>query len=739
MDHRSPERAPATPSTRRILGAAEITPLMSIMARFGEAARAESDAVMVRRAVERAISEAEDLGDWSHQVHLIGKQLGLRLSVLRWTIREAAAHADHDHPVALRALSEAASEPWVLVEKAGIWRTKVRLGSSGKSVRMSYRALARALGAAHARAEIDALTSQPLTPWEGSHAAAEAHGGEHGTHAGSTPMARLMRLAAPERDDLWKILLFAAATGILALATPLTVDAVVNFVAFGGVLQPLIALVVVLFGCLTLSAAMRALQFYLAELIQRRLFVRMASDLAYRLPRVRRDALDEEHTPEIVNRFFAVSTLQKTASTILLDGINLVLSGTIGLVILGFYHPILLAFDVVMILAVCLVLFLVGRGAVRTSIEDSEAMYRAVGWLEEMGRVPMAFRTPLAAQLGIDRADRATHVYISARARHFRILFRQKIGALALQVIGSTALLGIGGQLVMQGTLTLGQLVAAEIIVTVILGSISKFGKQLEAWYDILAAVDKLGHLMDLPLERESGESHAIPGPGGSVELHEVTFEYHAGRPVIDGVSLSIPGGRHVGFDDRYGKGHTTLLELLLGLREPSHGHVLVDGMDVRHWRLDSMRDQIAYVHEDDIIKGTVHENLCMGRNSIRHIEIRAALEAVGLWEDVLALPDGVHCPLLSGGAPLSTTQRLRLVFARALLARPKILLIDGAVDRLGEDERSAVLQAVMGEGRGMTVIVVSQLESVLRRCDEVYVLSHGKLTRSLGEPAARA
>lgn len=722
---------PAAPgaSAPPCLREGELEALEGVLLDFSARSGLEADPILVHKAVERAHLEADDLGGWVSQVRLAGKDLGLRLTPIAWSLREAIGHATRTHPVALRAATPSSREAWALVLQGGWWRVRVRFRASGEERSVSYGDLAEALGVPSLSDSVEALTFQSLTSWEGP----PVHGGHGAGHAqGLTPTARLVRLMRPERADLWTIFLFSAATGVLALATPLAVDALVSFVAFGGVYQPLVALGAVLLVCLALSAGMRALQFYVAEVIQRRLFLRMASDLAYRLPRVRRDAFDQQHSPEMVNRFFAISTLQKTASTILLDGINVVLSATIGMVILGFYHPILLGFDVFLIAAVAFVLFVLGRGAVGTSIEDSESMYSAAGWLEELGRFPVAFKPPLAAEMAIDRADRATSLYIAARTRHFRILMRQTVGALLLQAFGSTLLLGLGGWLVIDGQLTLGQLVASELIVTVVLGSISKLSKQLEAWYDILAAVDKLGHLIDLPLEREGGESKVIRSDGASIGAHDLVFAYGEGRPVIDGATLQVAPGEKVGFDDAEGSGHTTLLEILYGLRDPRRGHVAIDGMDLRHWRLDALRDQIAFVHHDELVKGTIDENVRMGREHLRHADVKAALEAVGLWDEVLALPEGVHTLLTSGGAPLSATARLRLALARALVGRPRVLLLDGILDRLSAADREKAIRAVFHGSQRWTVVVVTQSPSVLAQCDRVYGLVKGRLVEGV-------
>ncbi|MFM7804500.1 MAG: ABC transporter transmembrane domain-containing protein, partial [Verrucomicrobiota bacterium] len=347
----------------------------------------------------------------------------------------------------------------------------------------------------------------------GSHASSASSGGNghpHSTAGNPTPFQRFVALLRPEIREIRVILMLSVITGVLYLATPLTVDAVVNNFAFGSeqpvYVQALIVLAVFLLFLLAMLGVLRAAQDYAMEIIQRRLFVRLTADVAYRLPRVPLEVLETHQGPELVNRFFDVVTIQKSSSGLLLDGINVIFSTLIGLVVLGFYHPLLLLFALILLGLLVIVVFLPARRAVRTSIDESYAKHSVVGWLEQIAMFPVLFRSSGAAEIACSTADRLAQRYLEARKAHFRVLMGQIASLLALQAVASSALLSIGGWLVLRAELTLGQLVASELIVVAIVAAISKLGKHLESWYDAMAAVNKLGYLVDLPVERSHGE-----------------------------------------------------------------------------------------------------------------------------------------------------------------------------------------------------------------------------------------
>lgn len=524
-----------------------------------------------------------------------------------------------------------------------------------------------------------------------------------------SPWSRLRALARTERTLVATLLAFSLAVSVSTLATPVAVQALVDAVAFGGLAQPVIVLAGVLLGLLTLAAAFRALQKTVAELIQRRIFVRVMAALGRRLPRVRPDALEDQHAPELVNRFFDVVTVQKASAALLLDGFNIALTTAAGLLLLAFYHPALLALDLLLVAGIAGVLAL-GRGAVATSIEESRTKYRAAAWLEELARHPLAFRGHGGPALAAARTDALAREYVLRRQAHFRVLFRQVLAALALQTVASTSLLGLGGWLVIQGTLSLGQLVAAELVVTVVVGSVAKLGKSLESLYDLLAAMDKLGHLLDLPCEDDRGEG-ALPAGPARVVVSGVTVEAGGRRPLAD-VDVTLAPGERVALVGPPGSGKSLLLDLLYGLRTPTRGEVVLDGRDVREVAPDALRARVALVRGPEVIEGSVLDNVRFGRPGIDREDVRRALQAVGLLEAVAALEGGLDARLSLGGAPLSEAQRRRLVLARALVGRPGLLLVDGALDDLTAADLWA-LSCFLASEPGPTLVVATSRPAV--------------------------
>lgn len=541
---------------------------------------------------------------------------------------------------------------------------------------------------------------------------------------GLKPFARLQALLKPEWSDIWIVMVFAFVVGLLTLATPIAVEALVNTVAFGRFVQPIFVLALILLTFLSFSAAMRALQTYTVELVQRRLFARVAGDLAFRLPRAQTDATDGVFLPELTNRFFDIVTVQKVAASLLLDGIGLILSAVIGMAVLAFYHPWLLGLDVVMMSLIAFIIFVLGRGAVDSAIKESKNKYYMASWLQDIARCPTTFRTAGGTDLALERTDRMVHEYLEARQKHFRILMRQIIFALGLQAVASTALLGIGGWLVIDGQLTLGQLVAAELIVTVIVRAFAKIGKHMESFYDLLASVDKLGSLFDLPTEKHDGimEMHAA-GPVqldvDSVELKRAADRMH----LHAAISFNGSPGSSVALLGSSGSGKSTLMDLIYGLRAPTAGHVTIDGFDPQDLRSDVLRASVSLVRRAEIFHGTLEENVHLHRANVTSADVRDALEQVGLYNQVLRLPNGFDTKLNGDGVPLSGTQSGMLCLARAIAGKPRLLLVDGLLDSFSDDELEAAINSLLHVDRPWTLVLGTGRRSIATRCDQVIKL----------------
>lgn len=543
------------------------------------------------------------------------------------------------------------------------------------------------------------------------------------------PFDRLLALLRAESSDLWVVVVFALVSGLLSMTTPLAVEALVNTVAFGRFLQPVIVLSIMLLAFLLFQAALKALQTFVVEIIQRRLFARVAADLSFRLPKIRIEAMDNHYAPELVNRFFDVVTVQKISAQLLLDGISVVLSAAVGMTVLAFYHPYLLAFDVVLILLVVFTMFVLGRGAVKTSIKESKTKYAMAAWLEDLARCQTTFRYDGASEFAMERSDQLIFDYLSARKKHFQVLMRQVVFLLLVQALASTALLAIGGWLVISGQLSLGQLVAAELIVAVVVGSFAKLGKHIESFYDLMASIDKLGSLLDLPIERTDGlltASDDSAGPGAGICVNDVSYELPDGREILRNVSFNIQLGDHLALCGETGAGKSLLLDMLFGLREPLSGSMSINGVDPRDLRPDVLRRRIALVRDVEVFEGTIAENIHLERPDISMADVRTATETAGLLSAIQRLPDGLATRLTSNGAPLTTGLLRKLMIARAVSSRPEIVLIDELLDSMADDEAAKILQQLISAQPPWTIVLVTNREQLKAMMSRTVALSRG-------------
>ncbi|MBX2810467.1 MAG: ATP-binding cassette domain-containing protein [Myxococcales bacterium] len=528
----------------------------------------------------------------------------------------------------------------------------------------------------------------------------------------ASPWENVIALLKTERSNIGAITVYAMGVGLMSLALPLAVQMVVNTVAFGQAVQPLLLLTLLLGGGLAFGAILRGLQAWTVEVVQRRLFIKLVSELAERLPRVHVKAFELGSGPELVNRFFDVFTAQKAVASLLLDGIEALLTVLVGLILLAFYHPLLLGFGFVLLCCTYVVFIVLGRGATRTTIAESKAKYAIAGWLEEMVRHLFALKMAGGSEYARRRLDNLAVDWLRYRSQHFRIFYQQYLGALILQVATHASLLALGGWLVIERQLTLGQLVAAELVVTAVVGSLSKLGGKLDAVYDLVAAADKLGALLGLQTEenRDSGLPFSRPlEHPARVELRKVSS---AGGELRD-FSLTIEAGTIIAVHGER-QSSAVIADLLFGLRLPTKGSIFIDDHDLKDLRLETLRSRVAVVREPELLPGTIADNIRAAGRSVYASEIWQILETTGLADTIRELPKGLRTEILPSGAPLDRLGALRLTLARTLAAHPSLLILDGLIDALPEYERPTLLEKLNQE---RTVIVLTHELAVADHC----------------------
>lgn len=552
---------------------------------------------------------------------------------------------------------------------------------------------------------------------------------------------RIVDLIRAERGGLGVAVVYSIATGLLSLTLPVAVQSLVNTVAFGTLLQPVAVLTLMVAVALLALGVLTVLRSVVLERVQERVFVRQASEVLDSLLRYRADALDRSYAPELVNRFLDVATVQKSASTLVVDGLTVVMQTLAGVILLAAYHPYLLVFDFFLIGAIVFVVAVLGRGAVKTSIAESAAKYEVLAWLEEVSRHQISLRSRSGARMAVERANQRVLEYLRNRRLHFRVLLRQVVGTQALQAVALSSLLGIGGYLVISGELTLGQLVAAELVVSLAVGSFAKFGKSLEVFYDLQAALDKLSHLTDLPLEDGPQSAMAASRPERPVTFRaeNLGFGYTNSQRVLDGASLQVEPGTRVAIHGRNAAGKSTLLDLMMRLRDPQEGVLTFDGVDYRHIGLEDLRSDAMLIRGAEVFPGTIAQNVTLGDTGSAEA-IREALDAVGVLDAVMSLPKGWDTELAPSGRPLAASQALRLMFARAVYHRPRLLLIDEALDAIDDLRREGpLLRTLFDTNAKWTLIAVSERPELWDLFDHVYELEGGKLVAAPVKQAEEA
>jgi putative ABC transport system ATP-binding protein len=717
----------------------------------------ELDLSTARAAAERG-RWGRPSDSYLDQLARAGEAIGLRVVVGSGTVRELLAAVRPESAVAV-VVAGSTGDALALVTDSTPARALLQRGSpDAEGTWCGLGELATLLGVEGPQSTVSWAVSMPVAPCDsaaapdrrvtrGSQVAPRDHDAEpdHERHAAGqgghgarrpTPFRRLLGLLRPESSDILIVCVFAFGVGVLSLGTPIAVEALVNNVAFTNARPQVLVLALLLLVCLVFSNSLLAMQTYVVELIQRRIFLRVFADLTHRLPRARIEAFDHEHGPELVNRFFEVLTVQKVGASLLLEGFAIVLATVIGMIVLALYHPYLLGFDVILLASICFGLFVLGRRAVRTSIEESLAKYAVAEWLEEMARHPIAFRLVGGSAYALQRADLLATRYIQTRRSHFRILFRQVVFLLGLQALASTVLLGLGGWLVVQGQLNLGQLVAAELIVSMIVASFAKLGKLLDGFYDLMAAMDKLGHLIDLPLERRGGQVHAPREPAARLTLRRVSFSYDGHRDVLHNFNLDVAPGEIVALVGGEASGKSTLAELLYGLRAPIAGRIELDGVDLRDLRLIDLREHVALVSTPEVFVGSIEENVRLGRMSKSAEDVREALDAVALRDEIAELHQGMRTRLQTGGSPLSQGQIRRLVLARALAGSPRLLILDETLDPMDGALREHVLAYLRKAAPRVTVLALTRDPEIGRLCDRIVAAPESAVGHAEQAPA---
>ncbi len=549
-----------------------------------------------------------------------------------------------------------------------------------------------------------------------------------------SPWQRLWRLLSGERKVVTYIYVYAILSGLVALSLPLGIQASFRFISSGTMTTSLFVVVLLLLVGLGIAGLLQIMQLWLVEILQQRVFARGAFEFAIRIPRIDIRSLRQHYPPELMNRFMDVVALQKELPKLLVDISAAVLQVLFGLVLLTIYHPYFLSFVLFSFLFVSLLFYYTFERGLHTSIKESGFKYKIQFWLEELGRAVRLFRLSPNSRLPLLKMDELVNKYLYFRNQHFRVLVRQHAFILLFKLLTIGGLLLLGGALVQARQFSLGQLVASEVLVILVVGAIEKAVIGLPTIYHVLTSLEKIGQVTDLPLV---DHRHKLPfnssgrDRGVAIRMQGVAAWYISGKPALRGIDLEVAPGEKICLSGPESSGKHTLMRLLIGYAR-YEGLVQVNGVALRDLDLDSWRMHVSSDFPGfETFSGTILENISLGKPTVSIEDVYWAMDAVCLADAVGHLPDGLHTVLDATGRPLSLSEREKLVLARCIVSRPRLILLFGRYPHIAPAERRRIMDYLMSADRPWNLIVLSNEPWVQRAADRVVVLKGGRIVAS--------
>ncbi|WP_124979812.1 peptidase domain-containing ABC transporter [Nonlabens xiamenensis] len=545
-----------------------------------------------------------------------------------------------------------------------------------------------------------------------------------------TAWQRLMRMLELDKSDIRQIFYYAIFAGVVGLSLPLGIQAIINLIQGAQISTSWILLVALVTLGVAFGGVLQIMQIRITENIQQKIFTRSSFDFAFRFPKIKMSELRSTYPPELANRFFDTLTIQKSLSKLLVDYPTALLQIILGLMLLAFYHPFFIVYGIVLLIIAYIFFKYTAEKGLKTSLLESKSKYKVAHWLQEVARSLVSFKLSGITNHATEKNDRLTLEYLDYREQHFKVLIRQAIQLISFKVLITGGLLIIGGLLVLSQEMNIGQFVAAELIILIIIGAVEKVISGLEAFYDMLTSLEKLGQVVDKELEPQSGEHPFQRDENFSVELDQVSFSVpNRTQPILDNISLRISETCSILVNGSNGSGKATLLRLIAGIIEPTRGNIYINNSDLRGLDLNYYRANLGQsLTEESPFEGTLRDNITFGDPEVDDERIYWALEKVGLNNFLKRLPNGLETIIFPEGKQLSYTVGKKIVLARSIVRYPKMLILKDPLDQFDESESVRIMDFLTDPVNGWSLVVVSQNDAWKERCGRLVTLENGKI-----------
>ena len=526
-----------------------------------------------------------------------------------------------------------------------------------------------------------------------------------------TSLKRLFNLLELDKKDVSQIFFYAIFAGIVSLSLPLGIQAIVNFIQSGRVSASWVVLVILVVIGVALVGILSLMQLRITENLQQKMFVRSSFEFASRLPKIEFKELYGHYPPELANRFFDTLTIQKGTSKLLVDFSAAILQIVFSIILLTLYHSFFMVFGLLLLGFLYVIFKFSYNEGVSTSLKTSKNKYKAAGWLQEIARNNFSFRNELNYDFALEKNDGIIKNYLYSRENHFNVLKRQFGHLIIFKVIITASLLIIGGYLVLSQEMNIGQFVAAEIIILLVINSVEKIILGLETFYDVLTAVEKIGQVTDMELEEELNVESKSCYTNISLETNDVEFRLpESNSRILKRINLKIDSGEKIIINGENGSGKTTLIRILSGLLHPTSGNFIINDDTFSKIDIKQYRSRIGSIIQGETpFEGTILENITFNDKNINTETLKWALDAVQLTDYIKTLPKGLETKIFLEGKELSSSNAQKILLARSIVHKPNILFYEEPTDKMDIKVANEIIDFILSGKNKWTVIVVSQ------------------------------
>ncbi len=548
-----------------------------------------------------------------------------------------------------------------------------------------------------------------------------------------SPFQRFTRLLKLEKPDISQVYVYAFFNGLVNLSLPLGIQAIVNLIQGGEMTTSWYVLVLLVIAGIALTGLLQLLQLRIVENLAQKIFSNSSFEFAFRIPKIKYEAFRNYYGPDLANRFFDTLTIQKGLPKILIDFSLAIFQIIVGLIVLSLYHPFFILFSVLLLIIVYFIIAATGPRGLKTSLEESSFKYKIAFWIEEIARNKLSFKLASDNKISLSKTDEHVVNYLKAREKHFKVIISQSVYLIIFKVLVAAGLLVTGSILVFNEQMNIGQFVAAEIIIILIIASVEKLIKTIESIYDLLTALEKIGFVFDKSMDQTDGVTFKASDEAFSIELENVSYRYEdAPSDSLSNLNLAIPNDKSSLIIGPPSSGKSTMLKLLAGVLEPTDGLIKFNSFPLKSLAFEHLKQEIGfYISHGEIFHGTILENISLQRVKASPSNINKAIEITGLSSYLSKMTLGLNTVIDPEGKKIPRNIQNRILLARAIASQPKLLILEDPLDHVSPAEKRAIMEKLCDENNRWKLIV-SSVDPVWREfIPHVISLENGQIVNA--------